>query len=64
MRIRRRDREASESSQAGSEPAPYDYDRDVPVVGIDGPTSLDPVKSLTAEPAKGGTPEHPSPGGG
>ena len=61
MRIRRRDREAPESSQAGSEPAPYDYDRDAPVVGMEGPTSFDPVKSLTAEPVKGGTPDTPPP---
>ena len=57
MRIRRRDREAPESSQAGSEPAPYDYDRDAPGAGMEGPTSLDPVKSLIAEPPKGGTPD-------
>ena len=30
MRIRRRDRESPESPQAGSVPAPYDYDRDAP----------------------------------
>ncbi len=48
MRIRRRDREAPETPQSAPEPAPYDYDRDTPVAG-DGPTSLDPVKSLIVE---------------
>ena len=49
MRIRRKDREAPESPHAAG-PAPYDYDRDAPGAGGTGPTSLDPVKSLIAEP--------------
>ncbi len=48
MRIRRRDREAPEIPQSAPEPAPYDYDRDAPAAG-EGPTSLDPVKSLIVE---------------
>jgi chromosome partitioning protein len=57
MRIRRRDREAPESSEADAAPAPYDYDRDAPTDVGEGPTSLDPVKSLVAEPPADGTPE-------
>ena len=57
MRIRRRDREAAESSPADAAPAPYDYDREAPSAGSEGPTSMEPVKSVMAEPSAGGTPE-------
>ena len=49
MRIRRRDREAHETSPA-PEPAPYDYDVEIQAPPADGPTSIDPVKSLISEP--------------
>ena len=61
MRIRRKDREAPESPHAAAGPAPYDYDRDAPGAGGTGPTSLDPVKSLIAEPPLDGAAEVAAP---
>jgi chromosome partitioning protein len=50
MRIRRKDREGPETPRSAPEPAPYDYDRDAPATAGEGPTSLEPVKSLNPEP--------------
>src|SRR5258708_40007875 len=55
MRTRRRDKESPETPQADPAPAPYDFaDEPRPDAG---PTSLDPVKSLIAEPSPVPPPE-------
>ena len=61
MRIRRKDREGPESSHAAADAAPYDYDRDAPGTDGIGPTSLDPVKGLVAEPPLDGAAEATAP---
>jgi len=51
MRIRRKDRESPGTPTVAPGPAPYDYDVETPAPPGQGPTSIDPVKSLISEPA-------------
>jgi len=51
MRIRRKDRESPGTPTVAPGPAPYDYDVETPAPPSQGPTSIDPVKSLISEPA-------------
>ena len=51
MRIRRRDRETPGTSTTAPGPAPYDYDVETAAPQSQGPTSIDPVKSLISEPS-------------
>ncbi len=56
MRIRRKDRESPGTPTTTPDPAPYDYDVETVAPPSEGPTSIDPVKSLISEPAP--APEH------
>jgi chromosome partitioning protein len=57
MRIRRRDREIPETTPTDAEPALYDQDpADAADPSGEGPTSIDPVKSLAAEGSTDGQP--------
>ena len=63
MRIRRKDREAQGTATAAPDPAPYDYDVEAKGPPSQGPTSVDPVKSLISEPVPAAEPEASPPAG-